>query len=61
MSLKWFHLLFVGTCVLLSIVLAAWAVRHELWLTALASIAGGSALVVYRRIFLRKTREFGPW
>jgi hypothetical protein len=61
MSLKWSHLFFVGTCVLLSIVLAAWGVRHELWLTALGSIAGGSALIVYGGIFLRKTREFGPW
>ena len=60
MSLKWFHLFFVGTCVLLAVVLAAWAVRHGEWFTALASLAGGSALVVYRGTFLRKTRDLGP-
>lgn len=57
MSLKWFHVIFVGTSVLLSVVLAAWAVRHEMWLTALVALAGGSALILYRRTFLQKTRE----
>ena len=57
MSLKWFHVIFIGTAILLSVVLAAWAVRHEMWLTALVALASGSSLVLYRRTFLQKMRE----
>ena len=59
MSLKWFHVFFIGTCVLLTIVVAVWAVENARWLLALLALAGGAALIVYREIFLRKAREFG--
>lgn len=57
MSLKWFHLLFIGASVLLAIFVAAWAVQNSQWLLALGALAGGAALIVYRGIFLRKARE----
>jgi hypothetical protein len=59
MSLKWFHLFFIGICVLMAVLVASWAVDHARWLLALVAIAGGSALVLYRRSFLRTTRELG--
>jgi len=59
MSLKWFHLFFVGTCVLLTVVVAVWALRSGQWLMALAAVGGGSALILYRGAFQRKARELG--
>ncbi len=52
MSLKWFHVLFISVCVLLAVGVAIWAVQSNQWLIALAALASGSALIVYRRAFL---------
>lgn len=60
MSLKWFHLFFIGTAVALTVVVAVWAVQNAQWLLALGAIALGAALVVYRAFFLRKAQELGP-
>jgi hypothetical protein len=57
MSLKWFHVFFIGTAVALSLVLAIWAVQNSQWWLALSALATGAALVVYRGVFLRKVRE----
>ena len=54
-SLKWFHVFFIGLCVLLTVFVAAWSLEHAQWLLALIAIAGGAALVMYRRAFLHKT------
>jgi hypothetical protein len=54
MSLKWFHIFFITVCVVLAIGIAVWAIRTDHWAVALVAIASGSALVVYRRAFLRK-------
>ena len=59
MSLKWFHLFFIAISVLLTIVVAVWAVENAQWLLALLALAGGAALIVYRGIFLRKAQQFG--
>ncbi len=57
MSLKWFHAFFIGTSVVLTIFVAAWAIQHGHWLLAIAVLAAGAGLVMYRRGFLAKTRE----
>ncbi len=59
MSLKWFHLVFIAACVVLAVIGAAWAVQHGHWVVALLVLAAGTALVVYRDAFLRKTRSIG--
>ena len=57
MSLKWFHVFFIGTAVVLTVVVAVWAVQNAQWWLALSALAAGAALVVYREFFLRKVRE----
>ena len=59
MSLKWFHVFFIGICILLTIVVAVWAVQNTQWLLAFLALAGGAALIMYRGFFLRKAQEFG--
>ena len=59
MSLKWFHVLFIGICILLTIFVAVWAVENAQWLLALLTLAGGAALIMYRKFFLRKAQQFG--
>jgi uncharacterized membrane protein len=54
-SLKWFHAFFIAVCVVLTVFVAAWALQHARWLLAVATIAVGAALVMYRRAFLQKT------
>lgn len=63
MSLRAFHLLFVGLSVVLAAFFAAWAVNqylaaHELGyaLAGVMSLAGGVGLAVYGAAFQRKTR-----
>ena len=56
MSLKWFHVLFIGICILLTIFVAVWAVENAQWLLALLTLAGGAALSGF---FLRKAQQFG--
>jgi len=52
--LKWFHAVFIGLCILLAVFVAAWAFEQADWLLALAAVAGGAALIMYRRAFLRR-------
>jgi len=63
MSLKAFHLLFIGLSILLAVFFAAWAtgqyrVEHGAGylVTAVMSLAAGGALVTYGAAFRRKTR-----
>lgn len=65
MSLRAFHLLFIGLSVVLAAFFAAWAVLqyrlvHEVVyaLTAVVSAAASAGLVVYGAAFQRKTRRF---
>jgi uncharacterized membrane protein len=55
MSLKLFHLFFIGTCILLAVVVASWAMFNAEWLTALVAVAGGAVLIAYREAFLYKS------
>jgi len=61
MSLRWFHAMFIGVCVLLAIFVAAWAVQYAHWMLALVALGGGTWLVVYREAFLRRTARFGHY
>jgi hypothetical protein len=64
MSLRTFHLVFVGVSVVLAAFVAAWAVQqyqavHALGyaMTAALSLAAGGGLIAYGAAFQRKTRE----
>jgi hypothetical protein len=64
MSLRSFHLLFIGLSVILLAFFAAWAVgqyrlEHQplYAVTAVASLAAGAGLAWYGTLFQRKTRS----
>ena len=64
MSLRRFHLFFIGTSVVLAAFLAAWSVgqyraAHDLsfFATSVASVVSGAGLAVYGARFQRKTRN----
>jgi hypothetical protein len=64
MSLRAFHLLFIGMSVVLAAFVAAWAGQQYQSLhtpiyavTALAALASGAGLAVYGAAFQRKTRH----
>lgn len=52
MSLRWFHIVFITLCVVLTVVVAAWAIEQARWALAGLALIGGTALIVYRRAFL---------
>lgn len=64
MSLRWFHLLFIGLSVTLAAFFAAWAggqyrLEHEAIyaVTSAGSLAIGAGLAWYGAAFQRKTRN----
>jgi hypothetical protein len=64
MSLKAFHLFFVGICVILAAFVAAWATGQyravggaEYVVTAAGSALAGAVLIVYGAKFQRKVRQ----
>ena len=66
MSLKFFHVLFISASSLMALGIGLWAVQawradgSTGWLSlAAVALAGGGALVVYGRAFLRKARRLG--
>ena len=68
MSLKAFHLIFIGAAVLLAVGLGLWSIdqhqqgRPGSWLLyAIASFAVAVGLVVYEVWFLRKTKRVSSW
>jgi hypothetical protein len=59
MSLKWFHVVFISTSVLMGIAIGVWAIfNHFLGLGA-AALASSAALCVYGNYFLQKARKEG--
>ena len=66
MSLRFFHVLFIGISSLMALGLGLWSIdawRNEgsiAWLAlAVIALAGGGGLVVYGNRFLQKTRKLG--
>ena len=64
MSLRTFHLVFIGVTVVLAAFVAAWAVQEYrsaqaagYLVTAALSLAAGGALIAYGTAFQRKTRR----
>ena len=64
MSLRMFHMVFIGVTVVLAAFVAAWAVQqyqsvHAVGyaMTAALSLAAGGGLIAYGAAFQRKTRE----
>jgi len=65
MSLRAFHLLFIGLSVVLAAFFAAWAggqyrVEHQpiYVVTTVGAVLAGGAMAVYGAAFQRKTRSF---
>ena len=63
MSLRMFHMVFIGVTVVLAAFVAAWAVQQfqathaaGYVMTAVAALAAGGGLIVYGTKFQRKTR-----
>jgi hypothetical protein len=63
MSLRMFHMVFIGVSVVLAAFVAAWAVQQYqavqaigYALTAALSLAAGGGLIAYGAAFQRKTR-----
>ncbi len=67
MSLKAFHLIFISAASALALGFGVWSLhnyhgadgRTKDLIYALGSFAGGGALIVYERYFLKKTRRIG--
>ena len=64
MSLRTFHMVFIGVSVVLAAFVAAWAVQQYqavhlagYAMTAVLSLAAGGGLILYGAAFQRKTRE----
>ena len=64
MSLRMFHMVFIGVSVVLAAFVAAWAVQQYqaaqaliYAVTAALSLAAGGALIAYGAAFQRKTRQ----
>jgi hypothetical protein len=64
MTLRMFHLFFIGMSIILAAFCGAWAVGQYrvmpdavFLVTAVASVAGAFGLVVYATAFQRKTRN----
>ena len=59
MSLKWFHIVFISTCVLMGIAIGVWGLFNNFAVLGAASLASSAALCVYGSYFLRKARKAG--
>jgi hypothetical protein len=64
MSLRMFHMVFIGVTVVLAAFVAAWAVQEYqasraivYALTAALSLAAGGGLIAYGTAFQRKTKQ----
>jgi hypothetical protein len=64
MSLRAFHLVFIGVTVVLAAFIAAWAVQQYqsaqavgYLMTAVLSLAAGGGLIAYGSAFQRKTKQ----
>ena len=64
MSLRMFHMVFIGVTVVLAAFVAAWAVQQyqsahavSYAMTAALSLAVGGGLIAYGTAFQRKTRQ----
>jgi hypothetical protein len=64
MSLRMFHMVFIGVSVVLAVFVAAWAGQQyqaarsvSYAITAALSLAAGGGLIAYGTAFQRKTRQ----
>ena len=59
MSLKWFHIVFIATSVLMGIAIGIWGLVNHFPGLGAASLASSAALCVYGNYFLQKARKAG--
>ena len=67
MSLKAFHIVFIIASSALAFGCGVWEIRNALsadgrtldWVFGIAAVLAGVALIVYERIFLKKTKDIG--
>jgi len=59
MSLKWFHIVFIVTCMLMGIAIGVWGLVNHFAVLGVASLVSSAALCVYGTYFLQKARQAG--
>jgi hypothetical protein len=59
MSLKWFHVVFISTSVLMGIAIGVWGLFNHFFGLAAAALVSSAALCVYGTYFLQKARKEG--
>ena len=59
MSLKWFHIVFIATCVMMGVAIGVWGLFNNFPVLGVASLASSAALCVYGSYFLQKARQAG--
>jgi hypothetical protein len=57
MDLKWFHLVFITTAIVMSAAVAAWALGADRMGLAGTAAVAGVVLILYEGFFLNKTRK----
>jgi hypothetical protein len=58
-SLKWFHVVFIGLSVVVAVGFGVWALTHQYAVLGRLSLAVAALLAVYARYFLQKARKLG--
>jgi hypothetical protein len=58
-SLKWFHVVFIGLSIVMAVGFGVWALTHQYAVLGGLSLAVAALLAVYARYFLRKARKLG--
>lgn len=59
MSLKWFHLLFIGLSIVMSVAVGLWGLFNDYAVLGAVSLAGAVVLGGYCSYFLQKARKLG--
>ncbi len=59
MSLKWFHVVFIGLSIVTATGFGVWGLFNQHAVLGALSLAAAPALVVYGRYFLSKSRRIG--
>lgn len=61
MSIERLHRVFITGCVLVTAIVAAWALNQDDdWLFGFLALAGGAALTIDSRMVARMSRQGGP-
>jgi hypothetical protein len=59
MSLKWFHVVFIGLSVVTAVGFGAWALANQYGVLGGLSLLAALVLAAYAKYFLQKSRKIG--